>query len=75
MNVASLSEANRLRMAAVEAGDCPLLHAAADAEMLRLFHAHGAALLAQRALARLARREQSRAADRQAAGESREVQS
>ena len=65
MNVASLSEANRLRMAAVEAGDCPLLHAAADAEMTRLFDAHRAD--------RLARRAQGRAADRQAAGESREV--
>jgi hypothetical protein len=67
VNVASLGEANRLRVAAVEAGDCPLLHAAADSEMTRLFDAHRAD--------RLARREQDRAADRQAAGESREVSS
>jgi len=65
VNVASLREPNRLRVAAVEAGDCPLLHAAADAEMTRLFDAHRAD--------RLSRREQDRAADRQAAGESREV--
>ena len=71
MNVASLSEANRLRMAAVEAGDCPLLHAAADSEMTRVICAHAL----ERAHARLRRREQDRAADRQAAGESREVQS
>ena len=65
MNVATLAEANRLRRAAVEARDCPRLHAAADAEMTRLFDAHRAD--------RLARRAQDRAADRQAAGESREV--
>jgi len=65
VNVAHLTEANRLRLLAVEAGDCPILHAIADREMDRLIEAHRAD--------RLSRREQSRAADRQAAGESRNL--
>ena len=71
MNAALLAEANRLRLLAVQAGDDPDLHRLADLEMARIICAHAL----DRANARLARREQDRAADQQAAGESREVQS
>lgn len=76
MNAATLAEAHRLSDAAREAGKagdavgCKQLNDLAHLEMLRLISA--AAL--ERARARLPRSEQDRAADRQAAGESREAQ-